>query len=366
MFEKIDFTKLVRLKINRETGYVRGRLIQLKGRPAVQFEYSDKGVISHVNTDISAAASQAEQAAADCKNAVIVTEGRTYEFKRSKKGKLLSHSYANDEQPAAGANDRTKRRVLDTNSRALYELGITTADGKVKADKQVKFRQIDRFADIVGGLIDERAVKIVDFGCGKSYLDFVLREYLDSKGIRAEIAGLDIRPDVIETCETLRRKLGYDNMRFVCADAKDYPLTGADMVVSLHACDTATDHALYQAVRAGVKYIVSVPCCQHEINATMTGGGLFAEYGIIKERAAALATDAVRAALLESVGYNVQVLEYVDDEHSLKNIMLRCVRRPDGKGDSNAADKARALLDLFGARQTLYDLLLEGSIREKR
>lgn len=354
MFEKIDFTKLVRLKINGDGYTVTGRPVVLKNAPKVQLEYNRGGVISHENVEETAEA--VGRAAEGCRNAVVITEGRTYEFRRTKKGAYLSHWYANDCKREAGGNDRPVKRVVKTDSPALYKLGLTTRDGAVKADKREKFRQINRFAEIVGDVTaGEKSLKILDFGCGKSYLDFVLRDYLEEAGIAADITGLDIRPDVVDSCERLRKELGYENMRFVCADAKDYPMDGADMVVALHACDTATDYALYHAVRARVKYIFSVPCCQHEVMASMTGDNLLTEYGLIKERTAALITDAVRAAVLESVGYRVQVLEYVDDEHSLKNVMLRCVRT--GKEKKDAAGKAGELLQQFGARQTLYELV---------
>lgn len=272
---------------------------------------------------------------------------------------MLSHSYANDKKSVPEKNDRTVGGALDPHDPLYAALGLTTADGKVKADKSDKFRQIGRFAETVGDLVKgETCLRIVDYGCGKSYLDFVLEAYLQSRGIEADITGLDIKKDVIAGCEALRQRLGKDNMRFVCADAAAYNLSCADLVVTLHACDTATDYALYAAVRAGVKYIVSVPCCQHEMKANMTGGGLLSDYGIVRDRAAALATDAVRAAVLEAAGYKVQILEYVDDEHSLKNLMLRCVKRRNFTGNAAAADKARQLLRWFGARQKLFDLLL--------
>lgn len=359
MFERIDFSALVRLHVRTVWGGIVGRPVTIRGKALVQLEYNRDGVISHVNLPAGDVGNTLEESAAECTNAVILTEGRTYESRRTKKGKVLSHSYTNDKKSVPEKNDRTVAGALDPHDPLYAALGLTTADGKVKADKSDKFRQIGRFAETVGDLVKgETCLRIVDYGCGKSYLDFVLEAYLQSRGIEADITGLDIKKDVIAGCEALRQRLGKDNMRFVCADAAAYNLSCADLVVTLHACDTATDYALYAAVRAGVKYIVSVPCCQHEMKANMTGGGLLSDYGIVRDRAAALATDAVRAAVLEAAGYKVQILEYVDDEHSLKNLMLRCVKRRNFTGNAAAADKARQLLKWFGAPQKLFDLLL--------
>lgn len=315
----------------------------IRGKALVQLEYNRNGVISHVNLPADDVQKTLEDLSDELTNAVILTAGRTYEFRRTKKGKVLSHSYRNDRKSVPENNDRAVAAALDPHDPLYRALGLTTADGKVKADKSDKFRQIGRFAELVGDLVKgETSLRVVDYGCGKSYLDFVLDVYLRARGIKADITGLDIRQDVIDSCETLRQTLHKDNMRFVCADAASYDLSRADLVVALHACDTATDYALYAAVRAGVKYIFSVPCCQHEMKANMTGGGLLSDYGIVRDRAAALATDAVRAAVLEAAGYKVQILEYVDDEHSLKNLMLRCVKRRNFTGNAAAADKGAA------------------------
>ena len=286
MFERIDFSALVRLHVRTVWGGIVGRPVTIWGKALVQLEYNRDGVISHVNLPAGDVGKTLEESAAECTNAVILTEGRTYEYRRTKKGKVLSHSYTNDKKSVPEKNDRTVAGALDPHDPLYAALGLTTADGKVKADKSDKFRQIGRFAETVGDLVKgETCLRIVDYGCGKSYLDFVLEAYLQSRGIEADITGLDIKKDVIAGCEALRQRLGKDNMRFVCADAAAYNLSCADLVVTLHACDTATDYALYAAVRAGVKYIVSVPCCQHEMKANMTGGGLLSDYGIVRDRA---------------------------------------------------------------------------------
>lgn len=359
-WDKIEFAALVRCKARLGDGTVIGRPARIKNQTVVQLTFSQGKKVRHENVPLTAVGERLRELLETADGMTVVTVGRTYEFRRTKKGKLLSRSSSNTAAQTVEGNDRVKNRVLDTVP-ALVEAGVMTADGKVYADKQEKFRQINRFTELIADVIgDEKTLSIVDFGCGKSYLGFAVEHYCRKKGIYATVTGIDLKADVIETCEQIAERCGLDNMRFVCGDIADYPLEKADMVISLHACDTATDYALYNAVRAKVKYIFSVPCCQHELNATMTDDSLLSKYGIVRERTAALVTDAVRAALLESMGYRVQVLEYVDSEHSLKNLMIRAVfaDTPAEKREKAKQDAER-LLHAFGANQCLYRMLYE-------
>lgn len=206
-----------------------------------------------------------------------------------------------------------------------------TPEGKIVHSKYDKFRQINRFLEFVEDIREElpkdREVTILDFGCGKSYLTFALYYYLKVlHGLDIRIIGLDLKEDVIEHCDALARDYGYDKLKFLTGDIASY--TGedcVDMVVTLHACDTATDFALEKAVRWGAKVILSVPCCQHELNRQIHQEVLepVLKYGLIRERMAALVTDALRAGVLEEQGDEVQILEFIDMEHTPKNILIR-------------------------------------------
>lgn len=218
----------------------------------------------------------------------------------------------------------------------LVELGVMTAAGKVVAAKYDKFRQINRYlefvADIVPQLPTDREISIIDFGCGKSYLTFALYYYLHEKlGFPVRITGLDLKEDVIAHCNELAEKFGYEGLSFLHGNIADYTGTDSvDMVVTLHACDTATDFALEKAVKWGAKVIFCVPCCQHELNRQIkcdTLAPIF-KYGLLKERMAALITDGLRANMLEEAGYRTQILEFIDMEHTPKNILIRGVRQP--------------------------------------
>ena len=220
----------------------------------------------------------------------------------------------------------------------LVELGVMTETGKVVAQKYDKFRQINRYLEFVEDILQElpkdREIRIIDFGCGKSYLTFALYYYLrELKGIDAGITGLDLKADVIEHCNSLAVKFGYKKLKFYVGDIAGYSTekdSSPDMVVTLHACDTATDYALEKAVKWGARVILCVPCCQHELNRQIECDALkpVLKYGLLKERIAALVTDGLRAQMLEEAGYRTQILEFIDMEHTPKNILIRAVRQP--------------------------------------
>ena len=243
------------------------------------------------------------------------------------------------------------------------DLGVQTKDGKIINGKYDKFRQINRFLefirDILPALPKERRISVVDFGCGKSYLTFAIYYYLKiMNGLDVEITGLDLKADVIEKCNRLKEKYGYDDLRFLTGDIGTYEgKSRVDMVVTLHACDTATDYALAKAVKWNAGVILSVPCCQHELNWQIHCEPLESvfKHGLLKERISALLTDGIRAALLEEAGYEVQVMEFINMEHTPKNILLRCVKntRMKPKGNKNPEE----LSAFLNVQPTLQKLL---------
>ena len=225
-----------------------------------------------------------------------------------------------------------------------------------------KYRQINRFLefieDILPNLDQDRESTIIDFGCGKSYLTFAMYYYLkELKGYPVRIIGLDLKEDVIEHCSRLGRQYGYEGLSFCHGDIASFEgVEKVDMVVTLHACDLATDYALEKAVNWGARVILSVPCCQHELNGQMENSLLrqVLQYGLIKERMAALYTDAIRAQVLEYRGYRTQILEFIDMEHTPKNILIRAVRQ--GKKRDNGL-QIRELADFLHVKPTVVELL---------
>ncbi|NBH13441.1 SAM-dependent methyltransferase [Lachnospiraceae bacterium] len=260
------------------------------------------------------------------------------------------------------SHNRKKRYILDPEKKVgfLVDLGVQTREGKIVHAKYDKFRQINRFLEFIEDILQElprdREITILDFGCGKSYLTFAMYHYLkELKGYRVHIIGLDLKEDVIARCRMLAGKYGYQGLEFYVGDIAGYQgVQQVDMVVTLHACDTATDYALDKAIRWGAKVILSVPCCQHELNGQIKNDLLapILQYGLIKERMAALFTDALRAQILESRGYQVQILEFIDMEHTPKNILIRGVKRGKGK---NSQDY-RSIMEFLQVNPTLAAL----------
>lgn len=252
------------------------------------------------------------------------------------------------------SHNRKKNYILDAGEPIpfLVDLGVQTKEGKIVDKKYKKFRQINRFLEFIRDVLpnlkaavtEGRPLRIIDFGCGKSYLTFAVYHYLTvMNGLDVEMTGLDLKKDVIRHCSLLAEKYDYENLHFSQGDIQSYEgEERVDMVITLHACDTATDYALGQAVRWGAKIILSVPCCQHELNGQIRNEKMepLLKYGILKERFSALLTDALRGNLLEQMGYEVQILEFIDLEHTPKNLLIRAVKTP-GKNSVDEKEKQR-------------------------
>lgn len=304
---------------------------------------------------------------ASFKNALVETQSFTANVLVSKKGTITikKKMNASAKQPKISlSHNRKKKYILEEGIPVpfLIDLGVMTQNGNIVNAHYDKFRQINRFLeyieDILPSLPTGRELRILDFGCGKSYLTFAIYYYLKVlKGYPVRITGLDLKEDVIRHCNELAVKYGYDKLEFLCGDIAYYDgCSQVDMVVTLHACDTATDYALAKAVGWGAKVILSVPCCQHELNKQMKNDLLspVLHYGILKERMAALMTDGLRAQILEANGYRTQILEFIDMAHTPKNLLIRAVYN--GHCADNKA-QINELLAAFDINPTLYRLL---------
>ncbi len=304
------------------------------------------------------------QAAANCIGedvTILVSRKGKVTVRRRKK----AQQEALDRRPELEHN-RTKQYILQDGKPVdfLVGLGVQSPDGKVSKAYYDKFRQINRYLEFIEDVCDklptDRTIRIIDFGCGKSYLTFAMYYYLHVlQGRDIRVTGLDLKADVIRHCNELAQKLQYTKLDFLVGDIKQYEgEDSVDMVVSLHACDTATDYALQKAVQWGAGVIMAVPCCQHELNRQIRND-LFApvlRYGIVKERMAALLTDALRAELLEQQGYDTQILEFIDMEHTPKNLLIRAVKSSGMRSPKRAA-KTEELMEFLQVHPILKDLL---------
>ena len=341
----IDFVQAILSNPRKKDGVlkVKVRPIEMRGKRLYQSESFTKTQAFHENLSEEQTAEKMAFYMEEFRQMQILTVQMEYTVLVSKKGKVTiqKHKAKGEQKRADLSHNRSKKYILKEGIPVpfLQDLGVMTQEGKIVRTKFDKFRQINRFLefieDILPRLDQKKEVTILDFGCGKSYLTFAMYYYLhELQKFDVRIIGLDLKKDVIRHCSELAEKYGYEKLTFLEGDIADYDgVNEVDMVVTLHACDTATDYALAKAVGWNAKVILSVPCCQHELNGQMRNDILapVMKYGLLKERFAALVTDGLRAQYLESVGYETQILEFIDMEHTPKNILIRAVKPENGK-----------------------------------
>lgn len=325
---------------DREKAF-KGRIrpVLKKGNLVFQFEIFKGKQVFHENLEAKAAVDRACEWMEHFRQMQIDTKSERASVLISKKGKVTINR-KKVTRPDQGKQDlshnREKQYILKEGMDIpfLRDLGVMTQEGKIVRSRFDKFRQINRYMefieDVLPKLPKDREITILDFGCGKSYLTFAMYYFLhEMRGYEVRMVGLDLKEDVIEHCNALAEKYGYDHLHFLTGDIAQYEgMTKVDMVVTLHACDTATDYALAKAVSWGADVIFSVPCCQHELNRQIENDILspVLSYGLLKERMAALVTDGLRAEYLKKEGYDTQILEFIDMEHTPKNILIRAVK----------------------------------------
>ena len=359
ILERIMDKKLVHATISQprqksnELKRIKLKPVEIKGQYMIQLENQLERILKHENIPLDQVATKLEDIFNDFRQMHAQFSDETVQIQLSKKNKVFWKSDKKEKATPINLSHNRKKQYLldaDTPHPFLIRLGVQTEDGKVKKQKYDKFKQINRFLEFIEDslkhLPKDRTIRILDFGSGKSYLTFALYHYLKiEKGLDIFVTGLDLKKEVIEECNRIADDLHYDKLEFLVGDINDYNDEQAiDMVVTLHACDVATDMALARAVRWGAKVILSVPCCQHELNRQLKCPQLdmMLDYGIIRERFASLATDSIRAQILELVGYEAQLLEFIDLENTPKNILIRAYLT--GK---EATPEKRAKYDAF-------------------
>ena len=299
----------------------------------------------------------------------LLTPDRDYNLNFTKNGEAsLVSKKAEHDTTVDTAHDRSKQRLLDSSAPWLHTLGITGANGQVRADTQDKWRQINKYLEIIDSLLRENRLPddacIADMGSGKGYLTFALYDFLKNRlGLQPRITGIELRPKLVEFCNRAARTAGFDGLQFISQDISEYRPERLDMLIALHACDTATDLALAAGVRNLAKIIVAAPCCHKQIRKEMHTRNELApllRHGILEERQAEIVTDGIRALLLESEGYKTQVFEFVSSEHTAKNVMITATSegvRGDAKRRA-ALEKVAALKTGFGIGEHYLERLL--------
>lgn len=324
-----------RLKSN-DIKRVKLKPVEIKNDYFIQFEYQFEHVLKHENLTLDEVPAKLASLFEEFRQGLFQFSEEKVQIQLSKKFKVSWKTEQTETKKAELSHNRKKQYLLEDGVPYpfLVRLGVQSPDGKVKKQKYDKFRQINRFIefidDALAHLPKDRTVRILDFGSGKSYLTFALYHYLRiEKGLDLRVTGLDLKKEVIEECQRIAEDLNYSQLEFLVGDINDYNEESAvDMVVTLHACDVATDMALSRAVKWNAKVILSVPCCQHELNSQIETPelGIMLQHGLIKERFSALATDSIRAELLSLVGYETQLMEFIDIEHTPKNILIRAYK----------------------------------------
>lgn len=358
--ENIDIlNKLILSDSSSEVKKIIAKPINMKNGVKWQIERFKGTQVFHENVESSELLSLPF---ADFKQITLEKVGITTIYSKGK-ASYRSKSVENKQTKMVSSHNKEKNYLIKEGDDvpALVDLGVFTRDGKIVKSMYDKFKQINKFIEIIDDAFkayNKDEITILDFGCGKSYLTFLVYHYfVNIKGVKAKIIGYDIKQDVVYNCNNIANKYGYDGLEFVLSDVKKDKLYEGkiDMVITLHACDTATDYALDFAIKNKVKNIFSVPCCQHEVNLSIKKGGdydILLEDGLIKERFSALLTDSVRVEILRAKGYSVDVIEFVDFAHSPKNLMIRATLNSKQKSMSRVEE----LMKKYQFNQTLFEL----------
>ena len=378
-FVKLTLSKS-RRRGNAEATQAFVRVVSIKGEPhiSVLYRYPSKDITQ--NHPVAEAKEGVARLLEDTfQNAHLFTTLADLELRTNNKGESKLHRHKPTfNEPADGAHDRQKRYVLDpATAPYLKELGIVSPEGHVKSDKADKYRQLQNIVKLLdefvqkSELLTKPRIRVVDFGCGKAYLTFAVHDYFNNHlGIPTDVFGVDRNVALMDSCNTIVRQLGYTTLTFLCSNVEEYDPGAVDVLIALHACDTATDVALYKGVAAGASLVIAVPCCQKELRPQLRPPAdelPMLKHDTFKDRYAQMLTDAMRGLLMESQGYRSRVIEFISDAHTHRNVMIVAVREPgirtaDEPAKNARMEEVRALKKRYQIqRQTLEMLLAAGS-----
>lgn len=343
--------------------------VMIKGAPMLSFiyRYPTKDITKNFSAE-EAVKNIKEILESDFFNADVFTSAHTFYFSSDKQGKekLISKAGVATVTPVAHSHDREKKRIICLNAPYLKALGITTSEGNLKKEMQHKFRQINRYMEIIEGIIKEEQLTggfyVMDMGSGKGYLTFALYDHLQGKNIDVHLTGIELRPELVELCNSIAENCGYKNLHFKKGSIQDTPAGGTDMLIALHACDTATDDAIAKGIKAGAKFIICAPCCHKQIRKQMAPGNVLkniTKHGILLERQAEMVTDTIRALMLEAHGYKTKVFEFIEEEDTPKNVLIVGTKaKASSESLKENLEKIRGLKELFGIKEHYLETIL--------
>ncbi len=296
----------------------------------------------------------------DFKQALLLTTLENVHYAAVGKTKLTISPASLTEAPLLEHDKKKKRLINPEHNTYLKELGITNSEGKVKSDKQDKYRQINKYIEILKGTIEklkgQTPLRIVDMGAGKGYLTFALHDYVtNALKMEAQTTGVECRPELVSANNTIAQKAGFHHLRFMEGRIREVELPRFDVLIALHACDTATDDAIERGIRANAELIVCSPCCHKQIRQAMSKNEAtksITKHGILKERQAEILTDAIRALYLEAYGYKTQVFEFISTSHTPKNIIITALKEHNLREKTPIAEKLNEIKRL----KTLFSI----------
>jgi Methyltransferase domain len=367
--------KLVKISIGHvreKASYLKkvfGKTVMIKDKLMLSFvyRYADKDVTK--NFDVEESITTIKKLLQDFfYNAELYTASQTDYFTQDEKGKERIVTKLSDikKEVVVAAHDKQKKRLIKSNAFYLKELDITSADGIVKAAMQHKYKQINRYVEIIDGILKEvkmpNVFSVVDMGSGKGYLTFALYDFLQQKNIAANVKGIELREDLVTKCNNIAQQAKYDKLSFEKGSIQETNLQAVDMLIALHACDTATDDAMAKGVKAKATYIICAPCCHKQIRKQMAPTNalkLITKHGILLERQAEMVTDTIRALILEAHGYKTKVFDFIEEEDTPKNVLI--VGTKAVSSDTifkENMEKVKALKDMFGIKEHYLETLL--------
>ena len=305
----------------------------------------------------------------DFYKADLFTTASDFHFSIDKSGRtLLKQKAATQSEPVAVAHDHAKKRYVNAEHNVyLHELGVTSAEGKVKSDKQDKYRQINKYVEIVESIVKEATLpdsfQITDMGAGKGYLTFALYDYLtNTMKLNPHVTGVEMRQGLVDTCNQIATKAKFSNLNFIAGSIDTAELPATDMLIALHACDTATDQAIYRGISGNAKVIICAPCCHKQIRKQLAPVNVLksiTKFGILEERQAEIVTDTIRALILEAFGYKTKVFEFISTEHTAKNLLITAIKTDSATIKKDVLQQIKNLKALFGIQYHQLEKLME-------